>query len=208
MIRIYSVVFPLFYFSTEAFIHRIMRIVFYRSLLHSGYNLTANERILYSFLASKSIMNMDNAFAQDGKNLNYDTLGYIFEDDSYVQMSYFSINTLSSILGISRRCIIDSLNMLKMMRIIDGDSILIDRGFIDEGYFELDTESGTKGELLIFYSFLKDKSSRYGCCIDTFKCKLAEQSDKSTISVKKMLNKLYKMGLIERMDDGKLKIKK
>lgn len=151
---------------------------------------------------------MDDAFAQDGKNLNYDTLGYIFEDDSYVQMSYFSINTLSSILGISRRCIIDSLNMLKMMRIIDGDSILIDRGFIDEGYFELDTESGTKGELLIFYSFLKDKSSRYGCCIDTFKCKLAEQSDKSTISVKKMLNKLYKMGLIERMDDGKLKIKK
>ena len=151
---------------------------------------------------------MDDAFAQDGKNLNYDTLGYIFEDDSYVQMSYFSINTLSSILGISRRCIIDSLNMLKMMRIIDGDSILIDRGFIDEGYFELDTESGTKGELLIFYSFLKDKSSRYGYCIDTFKCKLAEQSDKSTISVKKMLNKLYKMGLIERMDDGKLKIKK
>lgn len=151
---------------------------------------------------------MDDAFAHDGKNLNYDTLGYIFEDDSYVQMSYFSINTLSSILGISRRCIIDSLNMLKMMRIIDGDSILIDRDFIDEGYFELDTESGTKGELLIFYSFLKDKSSRYGYCIDTFKCKLAEQSDKSTISVKKMLNKLYKMGLIERMDDGKLKIKK
>lgn len=94
------------------------------------------------------------------------------------------------------------------MRIIDGDSILIDRGFIDEGYFELDTESGTKGELLIFYSFLKDKSSRYGYCIDTFKCKLAEQSDKSTISVKKMLNKLYKIGLIERMVDGKLKIKK
>lgn len=151
---------------------------------------------------------MDDAFAFDGKRLNCDALEYVFSDDSYVPMSYFSINTLSSILGISRRCIIDSLNMLKLMRIIQGEDIFIDRGFIDEGYFELDTESGTKGELLIFYSFLKDKSSRYGYCIDTFKCKLAEQSDKSTVSVKKMLNRLYKIGLIERMNDGKLKIKK
>lgn len=170
--------------------------------------MTANERIVYSFLASKSITNMDDAFACDGKNLNSDTIEYIFEDDSYIPLSYFSINTLSSILGISRRCIIDSLNVLKSYGIIEEDNILIKRSFIDDGFFELDIKSGTKGELLIFFSFLKDKSSRYGYCIDTFKCKLAEQSDKSMVSVKKMLNKLYKTGLIERMDDGKLKIKK
>ena len=61
-------------------------------------------------------------------------------------------------------------------------------------------------EKLIFYSYLLDKSKKYGYCIDTFKYKLAEELDKTKVSITKLLNRLYEKGFAERLKDGKLKI--
>nr|DAY73205.1 MAG TPA: NinG recombination protein [Caudoviricetes sp.] len=73
-------------------------------------------------------------------------------------------------------------------------------------YFPLLLESGLKGELLIFYSYLKHKSEYFGGTIDTFKYKLAEEFHTTKIAVTNMLNRLYRKGFAERLENGKLKI--
>lgn len=73
-------------------------------------------------------------------------------------------------------------------------------------YFPLLLDSGLKGELLIFYSYLKNKSEYFGGTIDTFKYKLAEEFHTTKIAVTNMLNRLYRKGFAERLNNGKLKI--
>lgn len=73
-------------------------------------------------------------------------------------------------------------------------------------YFPLLVDSGLKGELLIFYSYLKNKSEYFGGTIDTFKYKLAEEFHTTKIAVTNMLNRLYRKGFAERLENGKLKI--
>lgn len=73
-------------------------------------------------------------------------------------------------------------------------------------YFPLLIDSGLKSELLIFYSYLKNKSEHFGGVIDTFKYKLAEEFCTTKIAVTNMLNRLYRKGFAERLKNGKLKI--
>ena len=108
---------------------------------------------------------------------------------------------LSEILNINRKTVITSMKKIKELRLIEQKDYIF-----SGGYFELTRLDILKGELLIFYSFLKDKSARYGYCIDTFKAKIGEQIGKSKIAVTKLLNRLYDIGLAKRLDNGKLLI--
>lgn len=186
----------------------LLRPVFYRALSAKREGFTASELIMYSLYISQVVVSDENGYNQDSQTVNMDYWKRRLGKSQYMPIPSIRVCEFCKILGISKSSAINCRKRLEQKGIIGSDYIRFSYDILRKGYFELDTESGTKGELLIFYSFLKDKSSRYGYCIDTFKCKLAEQSDKSTISVKKMLNKLYKIGLIERMVDGKLKIKK
>ena len=66
----------------------------------------------------------------------------------------------------------------------------------------------------IVYSFLVSKSITYfsdlfdsdGSCIDTYKSVLAEQFATTKIAITKLLNRLYELGLVERLENGKLQI--
>ena len=78
----------------------------------------------------------------------------------------------------------------------------------EHGYFELIKNEHLKGDLLIFYSYLLDKSKRYGYCIDPYTYKLAEETGKTETAITKLLNRLYRLGLAERLENGKLKINK
>lgn len=108
---------------------------------------------------------------------------------------------LSEILNINRKTVISSMKKIKELRLIEQKSYIF-----SGGYFELTKLDILKGDLLIFYSFLKDKSSRYGYCIDTFKAKIGEQTEKSKIAITKLLNRLYEKKLAKRLSDGKLQI--
>ena len=186
-----------------------MKIIFYRTLLHRAKNITPSERILYSFLVAKSISRLESIFDADGQCLNLDELMVQLKDyKKRVAICELNHSKIASELNQTRKTVINGLKHLTELGYIGKDWIYINEVLIRHGYFELHHTDILTGELLIFYSYLRDKSAKYNCCIDTFKVKLGEQiGDKSKIAITKYLNRLYKLELAERLDNGKLLIK-
>ena len=89
---------------------------------------------------------------------------------------------------------------------IDNDTILVQGGLTTHGYFQLDLNTGLTGELLIFYSYLKDVSKTYNGEINTRKFMIEERMNTTKIAVKKLLLKLYARGLAEKIEKYKLTI--
>ena len=83
----------------------------------------------------------------------------------------------------------------------DGDSykIYVNKELLMRGYFELKHTDIISGELLIFYSYLRDKGSQHDYIIDTYKSKMHEEIGNSEVSITKLLNRLYEVGLAERV---------
>lgn len=188
-----------------------MKVVYYRYLIARAKNLSPNEKIIYSFLAAKSIEQIDGAFYYDGGTLRIENLSRIFdENNNRIKVAKINHSKLSRELHITRRTIIKAFhNLIKynFIRPINGElKIYVCDDLINGGYFELLNLDKLSGELLVFYSFLKDKSKDYDNCIDTFKYKIAEQFGKSEIAITKLLHRLYKLGLAERLKDNKLLI--
>lgn len=139
-------------------------------------DLTPNCKIILSDLISKKDIIKDVSQRKHSKELNISLKSYSL-----------CINTLRS-----KGC-------------IDKDnSVLIDLSSIK--YFPLLIDSGLKSELLIFYSYLKNKCEYFGGSIDTFKYKIAKDFCTTKIAVTNMLNRLYRKGLAERLPNGRLKI--
>lgn len=169
--------------------------------------MTPSGKILYSFLVSKSITRLDCIFNIDGLEIDYDNLCmYLEENNNMIDLCELNHSKIAKELGQTRKTVIEGIKHLKELNIIGDDCIFLTKELISGGYFELTKMDILKGELLIFYSFLKDKSAKYGYCIDTFKSKIGNQIGKSKIAVTKLLNRLYDIGLAKRLDNGKLLI--
>lgn len=207
--------FPFPFFVAGTYIAGKMKVIFYRALLKRANNLTPTEKIVYSFLVSKSVSSIDCIFESDGVTINKDILDCWFNGE---QWSWFDLNKinnskLSRELHITRMTAIKCVSKLEQLRFIkydfDNDCwlIYINREMLDGGYFELQNIDTIGGDLAIFYSYLRNKGDRYDYVIDTFKSRLADDFGKTTIAITKMLNRLYKLGLAERLQDGKLLIK-
>lgn len=185
-----------------------MKIVFYRTLLKRARNLTPNERILYSFLAAKSITRLEQVFDVDGEKINEENLKDIIrEGKERCELCEINNSKLARELHQTRKTIIEGKKHLKEHKYIGNNWIYISEELLEHGYFELVNADKLRGELLIFYSYLLNKAKKYEYRIDTYKYKIAEQIGKSEIAVTDMLNRLYRKGLAERMKDGKLLIK-
>ena len=78
--------------------------------------------------------------------------------------------------------------------------------YIRASLFQLDLNTGLTGELLIFYSYLKDVSKTYNGEINTRKFVIEERMNTTKIAVKKLLLKLYARGLAEKIEKYKLTI--
>ena len=183
-----------------------MKIVFYKTLLTRGRNITPTERIVYSFLVSKSITYFSDLFDSDGSCIDTEELYYTVEEDHWLNLFPINNTRIASELNISRRSVIRCLQSLKDKRYIVDDCIFVNKELLEQGYFELHHTDILTGELLIFYSYIKDKSQKYGGCIDTYKSVLAEQFATTKIAITKLLNRLYELGLVERLENGKLQI--
>lgn len=180
-----------------------MKIVFYKTFISSFDDLLPSEKIVYSFLISKSIFSIEDVFDKEGECLDEEVLSHI-EYGNFVELYKITNSALSKILNMSRRNVIRIHNSLIDKRYIANDNIFISKEILEKGFFELYPNNNLSSELLIFYSFLKDKSKYFGGTIDTFKMKLAEEFNTTIISIKKMLNKLYKFNLIRRTENNKL----
>nr|DAW10738.1 MAG TPA: hypothetical protein [Caudoviricetes sp.] len=184
-----------------------MKMMFYQELL-SEMEYTPNEKIIYSFLIYKSITLIDCAFTSDGTELDYNEIVNTLEWDNVVTMYSISQRKLANALGIANKSVFNALKTLDYYSDINlkQSLIKIQPKIIKGKFFPLLLESGLKGELLIFYSYLKHKSEYFGGTIDTFKYKLAEEFHTTKIAVTNMLNRLYRKGFAERLENGKLKI--
>lgn len=183
-----------------------MKHIFYKSLLGVD-SLTPIEKIIYSFLVYKSLPLIDEVMRGGDENpFDLDILESALSVNDYFPLYSISYRKLSKIFGISLQTTFDSIRKLKSHHLIIDDEIYIRYALVKGGYFPLYVEEGLKGELLIFYSYLKTKADKYGGSIDTFKYKLAEEFCSTKIAITNLLNRLYRKGYAERLDNGKLKV--
>lgn len=105
-------------------------------------------------------------------------------------------------LRLSRKTVISAFEKINTLRLLENPDKIK-----QHGYFELVHAEILKGELLIFYSYLLNKSEKYKYCIDTYKAAIGKQLGKTKVAITKLLNRLYEVGLAERLDNGKLLLK-
>lgn len=185
-----------------------MKIVFYRTLLKGAKGLTPSEKILYSFLVAKSITRIDCAFETRGMELCLENITEEMQyNNNYIALCELNHCKIAKELHQTRKTIIDGLRHLEELGYIRNDRIFANERLISHGYFELVHAEILKGELLIFYSYLLNKSEKYKYCIDTYKDAIGQQLGKTKVAITKLLNRLYEVGLAERLDNGKLLLK-
>lgn len=164
------------------------KVIFFRSLLTNN-DMTPSEKIVYSAYAALAMY----------ENHEVKEEWYPFPVDH--------INKFYKKLQMSRETVRTALNSLRDKGIVKDNSLIhIPKSLYEQGYFELHRLEDLTGQQLIFYSFIKHKSKKYGGCIDTFRSKLAEQFGVNPYSIKQYLAKLHKMGFVRRLEDGKLMI--
>lgn len=108
---------------------------------------------------------------------------------------------IAKTLSISRKTVIVAIKKIKELGLIENKELIMQHGF-----FILEKEDRLTGELLVFYSYLRDKSAKYNYQLDTFKSKFMEEFGKSKVAITKLLNRLYEENLAKRLDNGKLQI--
>ena len=77
-----------------------MKVIYYRALIKGTNKLTPDEKILYSFLVSKSITDCNDLFNSDGLTINKDAL---YDCDDYIELKEMNNSKISRELGITRQ---------------------------------------------------------------------------------------------------------
>ena len=130
------------------------KLVFYKRLLVDDVGLTPTEKMLYSYLVNVAISQTDDVFdKEDGSycssvldELETLDLPPLYQNEIARQFKVFSQGAISL-----------AYKGLKAKHIIDETSQSIQLNKLHScGYFTIDVECGLRGELLIFYSWLKD----------------------------------------------------
>lgn len=184
-----------------------MKIIFYKALLKQRRGLTPNERILYSFLISKTLTRLEMVFNDDG-TLNFDLVKEYCEEEEYYPMNKMSHGKMATELHITRQSIVSMMKDLEKKGFIvnTGDEryLCIPDEIPKGGFFRLEKVGKLKGELLIFYSYLLSRSREPDHTIDTYNYKLAELYGAKENAIKMLLKKLRQMGYVTRGVDNTL----
>lgn len=179
-----------------------MKIVFFRQLLldDATKQWTASQQIVYSHLLSQSILRLDGVFSASNTSVDFASIITDYCDsDGFIELTKVNIQELALILNLSRQNIYDSIEALKSMQYIDGDTIYCPSDILYHGYFELLTESGLTKHLLIFYSWLKERAKPYNNTIDTYSYRLAELFGTSNCNIRKAISRLENLGFAKRL---------
>lgn len=189
-----------------------MKIIFYRTLLKKAKELTPNEKILYSFLVSKSLSHRDWAFKKGENKLDKENLSFFFRNfGNWFIMCTISKSRIAKELHVSRRNVIDGFKSLEQYGYIkffkDHWRVYVDWNLLNGGYFEMHRLGEVNGMLAIFYAYIADKGSRHDYNIDTWKVQMARDLDTTFVAITNLLNRLYRLDLAKRLDNGRLLVK-
>lgn len=161
---------------------------------HNKHSSTNNDRMIRSTKGKKVFfrgLQKENRLSPNEKIVLSYILTHETENRSEIARS----------LSMSRKTVVEAMKKINELGLLDNKEAIM-----QHGYFILEHAETLTGDLLIFYSYLRDKSVKYGYQIDTYKDKLGEKFGKSKIAITKMLNRLYDKSLAKRLDNGKLQI--
>lgn len=170
-----------------------------------------NDIIVYSFILSKSITQIDCVWDADNNSLDKEYLNEMFEGEDNTLFDCYDLN-ISKIayeVGLTERTIKNSINRLKKQKLIFNNKynetlIWCNKSIINGGYFVY-MPKGLTGNLAIIYQMLFDKGEKYGNTINTWRSKLSQQLNISVSTLDYYFTTLKKKKYIYRdNNNGKL----
>lgn len=185
--------------------------VFYRSLFKHMNMLSINEKLVYSSLIAYSIRNTWYYYERGTLDSKYlkDDLARTINDKGFghIVLKMPSTLGLAKETGMSWNTIKKVLEKLRQTHLIEGAHIICHEEMFDQGYITLPNDLCIKGQLLLFYCVLEERSRHFNGILDTWASKLGEILGMSKGAIQDMLYKLHKKGFVHRQSDGKLKVK-
>lgn len=187
--------------------------VFYKILFQIRGKITGCEAILYSELASHTLMECSELFIPDGtfdydsaKELIYDTAD---DKNPYLECDFPSVKKLSERTGITIqnvRKLLDKLDEKKFI-IRKKGLVYFPKKLLHFGYLQIPERTGLQGWQLIDYAFIKERANTFNGSIDTWAKRLAELLHTSSDNVYKTIERLKKKNLVTRLKNGKLHVR-
>ena len=180
------------------------KVLFYKCLINERFGLSADECILYSYLVYQSISGYEDVWDKEsGKFDDYsikECNGWVSIPQTLYSHKYGNINCqkIANFLGISRVSVWRMIKKFVNIGIIDNIQGNINTKYIYvNGFFELQTSTKLKGELLIFFSWLMDLK---GCspAIYAKRKKLACMYHSTFSNIRDYMHRLNKLGLVKR----------
>lgn len=170
-----------------------MKSVFYASTLVEC-NMTVSEAILYSQILYRSICRNYDSFNGDDGKFSFEK--YNTEDGCYLPIDWVVSNSIADDVNIPRS------QFYKAKKSLEDKSYISEKWVkvvgIEGGYFELlvnttlPDKSRLSGMSLIIYSYLADKTKKYGK-VDTYHSKIASKFGIHRVTVERILAELRKL---------------
>ena len=192
-----------------------MYYVIYRKLLSDTKwgMMTPNQKIVYSYAISKSIIKITDLFNKDGEGIDISLLDFAEGKNNVISLEFELKNwsKLANDLGISRRSMTDIKTSLSSYGFVTDNRVYFDKDILSSGYFRLICGCGLSKMLLILYSWLYEKSKSFDFTIDTYEWHIAKQFNISLSNIENMVSRLSQKGYVTRLFNsdgsyGKLKI--
>lgn len=186
--------------------------VYFKYLFQHMEDLSPNEGLVYSELLFHSLTS--NTQYLTGELLyidaakqamrNYKDLGWD-EDIAYFPMD---VKTLIRYTELTFPTVKKVLTSLQEKGYIREGYIKCSLEILQAGYIKIPYSTNLKGRQLLFYAFLLDRSHGHKGTVDTWAYRFKSLCGIEEGNVYFLINKLKKEGLVERLDNGKLKINK
>lgn len=188
-----------------------MKTIFYRYLLKNAKELTPNEKILYSFLVSKSLSQDGWAFEKKSGKLDKEAISFFFRNfGNWIPICHINHSMMARELHVSRINVLNGLKSLEKhgyIKQLDGHQrVYLNWELLNGGHIELHRLGEVNGMLAIFYAYVADKGSRHDYSIDTWKVQMARDLDTTFVAITNLLNRLYRLKLAKRLPNGRLQV--
>lgn len=168
--------------------------------------LVYSELLLHSLVSNRQYLTGELLYIDAARDAmkNFKTLGWD-EDIEYYPMDVCSLMKNTELTFPTVKKALDSLREKGYIR---EHYIRCSLEIINGGYVKIPKKTGLKGRQLIFYAFLLDRSRGHSGTVDTWAYRFKDLCNVEEGNVYFLINKLKRKGLVERLDNGILKIYK
>ena len=163
--------------------------IFYKDLFNYRNQISGTEAIVFSNLIKISLRDKSNIIG------------------SSLKIAHFSRNELAKKCFCVPHSVRNSIKNLTANGFIKDDFIENYKDYTTHGYVRIEHIDDVKGWQLIDYAIIKERSIGHNNTIDTWASKLAENLHTTKENVYMTIMRLKEKGYVERLPNGKLRIK-